>query len=614
MCGICGIYNKTNRKSIEKSVLTGMMKAILHRGPDGSDSVITDRIGFGFNRLSFLDLEGGMQPLFNEDRSVIMVCNGEIFNYRELREELIQKGHSFRTKTDVEVILYMYEEYGLDFPKYLNGQFAIALYDEKRDDLILVRDQAGICPLYYSELDGRVLFGSEIKAILEYPGVERKLNLKAVDQLMNFPGVVSPNTYFKNVYSMKAGHLMLFHGESDPRDLEYWDMCFSEAVEENDKGEEYYVENVKSLLKQAISRRLVADVPIGFYVSGGLDSSMVSCFIGKFLLNSYYSFSAEIGTNELDESRYQKLVKETVQSEHYSVKISDECIFENLKNILYYTESAVKESYDVAAYKLSSLVKQSPAKAVLTGQGADELFGGYVGYMLDQFRLMQKNNMSEEEQKCNELLWGDKFFRYERNHPGIRPIHKMLYAQDVRAQVDQFSALRESPIDVRKLEGLSATKRRSYVDLKLRLCDHLLTEHGDHMFFANSVEGRHPFLDAELMKFVAQMPDHYKINGTNEKYVLKRAGRGIVPEEILKRKKFPFQAQGMSSLVKNTDIYDYACRELVRKQGIFDAAYVDEMFQNYVKEDFKLAGAYDIDYLMIVVTVTLLCERFHLSV
>lgn len=611
MCGICGIFNQNNDKKIDKAIVEKMLEAIKHRGPDGSNSIIYDRVALGFNRLSFLDLEGGMQPLLNEDKTVTMICNGEIFNHPELRDELMAKGHVFYTKTDVEVIVHLYEEYGKDFPKKLNGQFAIALYDSKIDTMFLVRDQIGICPLFYTESDGRVLFGSEIKAILQYPGVDRKLNMKAVDQLMNYPGVVSPTTFFKGINALRAGHILTVRPGKQIVDEEYWDLIYNPV--EEDKGEAYYVENLRELIKKAISRRLIADVPIGFYVSGGLDSSVVACYIGKFLLNSYYSFSAEIGEGDLDESRFQQIVKECVQSTHYSTKVNEAEIWENLSKVIYHAESAVKESYDVAAYLLSGLVQQSPAKAVLTGQGSDEFFCGYVGYMVDLFRNMQKGQMLPEELEVNERLWGDPYFRYERNHPEIRKIHTKLYSDAVRGDIENFSAFRESPVNVERLKGLSSQKRRSYIDYKLRLSDHLLGEHGDRMFFSHSVEGRHPFLDAELLDFIVTIPDKYKLKGVNEKYILKKAGEGIVPEEILKRKKFPFQAPGMSAMIKKPAGVNFLDDDLIRKYGVFDLDYVNELKKIYSGDDFKLMGAYEIDYLLIVMTVTMLCEQYSLS-
>lgn len=612
MCAICGIFSWFNQDRIQEGLISRMLDTIHHRGPDGSDIFQNDNIALGFNRLSFLDLEGGMQPIWNEDHSLVMVCNGEIFNFKELRQELLEKGHCFQTETDVEVILHLYEEYGTDFPKHLNGQFAIALYDCRGKSLLLVRDQIGISPLFYTITNGRVIFASEIKAILEYPGVERKLNLKAVDQLMNFPGIVSPTTFFRNIYSLPCGHMLVIKMGEEIRDIEYWDLQYDS--EEKDLGEEYYVERLRELLKASIARRLVADVPIGFYISGGLDSSVVACYIGRYLLNSGYSFSAEMASGELDESRFQQIVKERVRSTHYRIEINEEKIWKYLDSVIYHAETAVKESYDVAAYLLSELVSRSPAKAVLTGQGSDEFFCGYAGYMVDQFRVMQKESMTTEECESNEMLWGDPYFRYERNHPQIQKIHRQIYSGDVRGEWRKFSALSESPVNVRRLKGLSSPKRRSYIDYKLRLSDHLLGEHGDRMFFSHSVEGRHPFLDMELLSFVTQIPDQYKLKGVNEKYILKKAGEGIVPGEILKRKKFPFQAPGMSSIVSQPGVVEYISDERIRKYHIFDPVYVEEMKARYSQKDFRLMGAYEIDYLMIVLTVTMLCEQFELTI
>lgn len=612
MCGICGIFNYKSKDRIEPEIMEKMLHAIRHRGPDESRTRFCSEIALGFVRLSFIDLEGGMQPISNEDETISMICNGEIYNYKDLKKELKAKGHKFRTKTDVEVIVHLYEAYGMDFPTYLNGQFAIALYDDRKKQLLLVRDHVGIAPLFYTVAGGKVIFASEIKAILEYPGVERKLNLKAVDQLMNFPGIISPVTFFKGIYSLECGHMLCIRQDADIRNMEYWDVRYE--AEEDDQGEEYYVEALRELLKDAVRKRLIADVPVGFYISGGLDSSVVACYIGKYLMNSRYSFSAEIDSGDLNENRFQKMICDCVDSRHYSIRVTEDEIWKYLFDVIYHAESAVKESYDVAAYLLSSLVHESPAKAVLTGQGSDEFFYGYAGYMVDLFRNMQKGLMTKEECEANERLWGDPYFRYERNHPKIREIHRKIYSADIRGEIHQFSAWADSPINLERVKGLSSQKRRSYIDYKLRLSDHLLGEHGDRMFFSHSVEGRHPLLDMDLLSFVMRIPDRYKLKGTNEKYILKKASEGIVPKEILKRKKFPFQAPGMSAMIKRVGGGEFLSDSVIRKYGIFDADYVNEMKKMYGREDFTLMGAYEIDYLMIVMTVTMLCERFSLSV
>ena len=239
MCGICGVINLREKKPIDRVVIGSMLEKIRHRGPDGSDIYLDENCGLGFNRLSFIDLSGGMQPISNEDGSIVMVCNGEIFNFKEIKEELTARGHKFKTGTDVEVCIHLYEEEGEEFVNRLNGQFAICLYDRKNKRYLLARDHVGICPLFYTEFDGRVVFASEIKAILEYPGMPRKLNLKAVDQLLNFPGVVSPNTFFKGIRSVKPGHMILIDDKGRLTDREYWDLIYS--PEEEDKGVDYYI-------------------------------------------------------------------------------------------------------------------------------------------------------------------------------------------------------------------------------------------------------------------------------------------------------------------------------------------------------------------------------------
>ncbi len=610
MRGICGIYNFTKDEEIKREVLSEMLKAISHRGPDGSDAVCFNKAALGYN---FLNIDKPQEHcLVNENGSIALVLNGRIYNGKELRAELEAKGYSFRSNSDEEVMLHLYEDKGRDFAKYLNGQFAIALYDENNGELLLIRDHVGVSPLYYSVIDGRVVFGSEIKAILEFPNAPRKLNLKAVDQLMNFPGVVAPVTFFKDIFAVRGGHMLSFKNGS-AEDICYWDMTYPQE-ENEDLGRDYYEENLRELLKKAIDRRFNCDTPAGFYISGGLDSSVVACYIDKFFEGNKYSFSAKIGSGDLDESRFQQIIKDNITSENFEIKVAEGEILENLNKVVYYAESGIKESYDTAAYLLSELVQQSPVRAVLTGQGSDEFFCGYVGYMLDQFRNMQRNQITAEEQEINRRLWGDPFFRYERNHPEIRETHAKVYSKEIFEKLPEFSALNESPIDLKMVEGLSDQKRRSYIDSKLRLQDHLLAEHGDRMFAAHAIEGRHPFLDLDVLNFVAKMPDKYKLNGTNEKYIVKRAGRGIVPEEILKRKKFPFQAPGMSSLVKSADKLPYLDEKLIKKYGIFDADYVNELKKIYSQDDFVLKGAYQIDYLLIVMTVTMLCEHYNLTV
>lgn len=614
MCGICGIFNLKNKKKIDVKYLEKMIETIEHRGPDGHQIYCDDAVAFGFTRLSFIDLAGGMQPIQNEDGSIVMVCNGEIFNYAELRKKLIDKGHIFKTKTDVEVIIHLYEEYGLDFLKYLNGQFGIAIYDFNIRELFLIRDHMGIAPLFYTISDGRIIFASEIKAILQYPGVQRKLNINAVDQLLTFPGIASPTTFFEGIYSLENGHALLVNEAGEMKNVEYWDVEYEQESE--DKGEEYYVEKLRNLLKEAIRCRLIADVPIGFYISGGLDSAIVATFIHKYVPGNYASFSAEFANENYSEKKYQIMIQNYIGSEHHTVKIMEEDLWERMRDVLYHTETPLKETYDVAAFLLSGLVSKTPIRAILTGQGADEFFNGYAGYRYDFIRAKQNSSMSVQDCEINERLWGDPYFQYEKKHSEFEQIKKGLYSENLASQINEFSAINTSPIMGDKVKGLKSQRRRSYIDYKLRLVDHLLADHGDRMSFAHSIEGRHPFLDKNVIDFTVNIPEHYKLRGVKEKYILKKVAEGIVPDKVINRRKFPFSAPGMPDMLKKNVaiVSEFMSDSIIKKQGIFNVDYVNQLKERYLKDGFELNIPYESDYLIVVLTVTMFNEIFKMSI
>lgn len=613
MCGICGIYNIENNHEIEEPILVRMQESIRHRGPDESRIFLNSEVGFGFCRLSFIDITGGMQPIQNENNSITMICNGEIYNHIELRKKLENLGHIFKTRTDTEVVLHLYEEYGLDFPQYLNGQFALAIYDENRKRLVLIRDHMGVAPLFYTMHDGRLIFASEIKAILEYPGVKRKLNLTAIDQLLTYPGPISPTTFFEDIFSLENGHYLTVE-DGQLKNQEYWDVCYQ--VESKDMGEDYYIEKLRDLMVNSIHQRLMADVPIGFYISGGLDSAIIASFIQKYIPGSYSSFSAEFPDEEYSEREFQRIVQQYVNSKHYSVVVQEESLWQEMKNVLYHSETPLKETYDVAAYLLSGLVKNSPVKAILTGQGADEFFNGYIGYKFDFIREHQKGNMTKEDCEINERLWGNPYFQYEKGHYEYEKVKRNLYSDNLKDSISKFSAIQKSPINLHRVKDLNSQRRRSYIDYKLRLTDHLLADHGDRMCFANSVEGRHPFLDRSVIDFALEIPEKYKLAGSNEKYILKKMAKGIVPDEIIHRRKFPFRAPGMPDMLKkHVDLVDlYMNDNIIKKQGIFDVKYINELKTRYTTDQFKLNIPYESDYLTIVLTVTMFNEIFNVSI
>jgi asparagine synthase (glutamine-hydrolysing) len=311
MCGITGIFDIYHPFAIEEVILKRMTHALNHRGPD-STSLYLDQeagLGFGFRRLSIIDLsDDGNQPFFNADKSVVMICNGEIYNYKELRAELEKKGFHFTSHCDVEVIPHLYEAYGKEFIKMLNGQFAFALFDKKENMVMLGRDHFGICPMFYHLRDGALLFGSEIKALLQHPFVRREVDFTGLDQVFSFPGLVSPSTMFKNVRSLKPGHMAIIK-DGQSKEFEYWDLDYTGQQRETERKEDYYIEKLEDLLIRSVRYRMNADVPVGFYLSGGLDSSLVGAIMRHIDPHtSFNSFSISFPRQEdreHNESQYQ---------------------------------------------------------------------------------------------------------------------------------------------------------------------------------------------------------------------------------------------------------------------------------------------------------------------
>lgn len=304
MCGIAGIVDFQSKRLVPKEVLESMTNKLVHRGPDDDGYFVNGNVGLGFRRLSIIDLEHGKQPFFNEDKSVILVCNGEIFNYKTLRRELQDKGYHFRTHCDVEVLIPLYEEYGTEFVKKLNGQFSIAIYDRNKQILLLARDHVGITPLFYTIKDGILIFASEIKAILEHPAVERAVDYRGLDQVFTFPGIVSPTTMFKDIQALKPGHFLTLSG-ANVKLHEYWDLDYP-PNDEDGKSDTYYIEQLDELLRESVRDRLNADVPVGYYLSGGLDSSLIAGLIHDILpTQDRHSFSIGFSDRAHDERTYQ---------------------------------------------------------------------------------------------------------------------------------------------------------------------------------------------------------------------------------------------------------------------------------------------------------------------
>lgn len=618
MCGVVGYIDLRREQRIDKTVLDRMTAKLVHRGPDSDGYFVEENVGLGFRRLSIIDLESGDQPIFNEDGSIVVLCNGEIYNYLELRESLIRKGHVFRTQSDVETLVHLYEEEGTGLVNKLNGQFAFVIYDRREQKLFLARDHFGINPLYYTVVDGLFIFASEIKAILEHPLVHPEVDLTGLDQVFTFPGLVSPRTMFKGIESLKSGHYLEIRS-ARISNVEYWDLDYPKIGElAYQESEQHYVEELKRLLNQSVKYRLQADVPVGFYLSGGLDSSLIAALIAEASRGfQRHSLSIGFSEKEICESKYQQSMASLVNSRHHEIIFDWTEISERMLSMIYHSECPVKETYNTCSMALSEAAKRAGLTVILTGEGADELFAGYVGYRFDQLRAREKQKYDLEtilEDELREKLWGDKDLFYEKEYYALRELKQALYSNEVNEIFDQFDCLKFPLINKEQLRDRHPVHQRSYLDFKLRLSDHLISDHGDKMALANSVEARYPFLDLNLIEYSRTIPPELKLNNYTEKYVLRKVAEGLVPANIINREKFGFHAPGSPYLLKQKIewVNDLLSSERIKRQGYFNHRTIETLKKQYSQPGFKLDLPFEEDLLTIVLSFGAFLDVFHL--
>lgn len=620
MCGLVGYFSLSGQCSPQDSLLTDMADAVRHRGPDSAGQLQTSYAGLGFRRLSIIGIANGEQPIVNEDSSVALVCNGEIFNFRELKSRLLERGHRFRTASDVEVILHLYEDHGVDMLQMLNGQFALALLDKRKRQLLLARDPVGIAPLHYCVTGDMLVFGSECKSILKHPLVRRRVNLTGLDQVLTLPGLVSPETIFDGIQRLRPGHYVLAR-DGGLQEREYWDLDYPRLTDlPAPKPEAAYVEELSELFSQSVRYRLNAEVPVGFYLSGGLDSSLIAAFTHHLEpAKVRHAFSIGFLDSRADEGRYQRLVAERADCELHFAQFDSGRTAQMMRSMVYHAECPVKETYNTCSYELSRAARAEGIRVILSGEGADELFAGYVGYRFDRARSVRQDPPPPTEQdlieeRMCEALWGDRNVRYEANYASHRQQRRNLYARDLRERFDEFDCLRQPLVRKERIAGRHPVHQRSYLDFKLRMADHLLMDHGDAMALANSVEARYPFLDIDLIRYAVNIPPELKLNRYTEKYILRKMGENRVPREVLRREKFGWYAPGSPEMLQQGVewFHDLLSPQTIRQQGYFDPATVEQLKQQYSTPGFKLNQPYESDWLMVIATFGLLQELYEL--
>ena len=619
MCGITGIYDLKHANRVDINTLLKMRDKLHHRGPDHADYVATDNIGLAITRLSIIDIEHGNQPLWNEDHSIVLIANGEIFNYIELKQQLIRNGHHFNTQSDCEVLIHLYEEEGCHFLNRLNGQFAFVIYDTNKKLLFAARDHFGITPFYYTKTkDDFFLFASEIKALLEHPSVHKEVDLVGLDQILTFPGLISPRTLFKSIHSLANGHYITINANQDVKTTEYWDLIYPKTTDTiSEQPESYYIEKLDQHFEQSVSYRLRADVPIGFYISGGLDSAMISAKAMQLQPFNKNSFAINVNSPNLSEAKYQRLLVKHLNTTHHEHWFQPKEILTRLKKVIYHSECALKETYNTASIALSELVNSAGIKVILSGEGADVFFAGYIGYRFDQMNLkpsILSHSTPTNEHKLRHRLWGNEHFTYEKNYTDFKNVKRQLYSKSLRDIADSFEATNHFVINQERVENLNITHLRSYIDYKLRLCDHLISDHGDRMALANSVECRYPFLDKELVEFSTTIPPSLLVNNYQEKYILKKVARSFVPAPIIDRDKFAFATPASTALLSMNDPYinDLLSYERIKREGYFDPDTVQKLRHQYMQPGFSIQVPLEQDLLITVITFGMFLELFNM--
>lgn len=594
MCGIVGILNLTNPNPVERGDLLRMLAPIRHRGPDGFGVYLDAHTGLGSARLSIIDLAGGDQPISNEDGSVWIVFNGEIFNYIELRPPLEARGHRFLTQTDTEVVVHLWEEYGPGCLNKLNGQFALAIWDANKNSLFLARDRMGIRPLYYTEHDGRLLFGSEVKTLLSYPGMAARIDPTALQEIFTYWSTLAPKTIFEDIWEIPPGHYML--AGSGRRDLQaYWKIDFTQAPANGRSREDYQAE-LQELLIDATQIRLRADVPVGAYLSGGLDSSTTTAIIRNYTDAPLDTFSISFSDPDFDESPFQRRMAEFLGTQHQVTYIRHEDIGEMFPDVIWHTETPILRTAPAPLFRLSQLVRDSGYKVVMTGEGADEILGGYDIYKEAMIRRFWAR---QPESQLRPLLF-NRLYPEIRHMPnssaylasffgaGLMDLNAPDYSHQIRwrttARTRRFFSpdlkARLAGAEIRQVEypprfwDWDPLSQAQYLESTVFLPQYLLSSQGDRVGMAHSVEGRFPFLDYRVVEFCCALPPQLRLFGLNEKYLLRRIAAQWLPEEIWQRRKRPYRAPIHRSFIQPDWMPAYVGEllspECLQAAGLFD--------------------------------------------
>jgi len=599
MCGICGFYDYKTRDRADRHVLDDMLNVIRHRGPDDCGEYLDQDVALGMRRLSIIDLSGGKQPISNEDGTIVTVFNGEIYNFHALREQLSSRGHALRTASDTEVIVHLYEDFGEDCVQHLRGMFGFALWDARRRRLLVTRDRLGIKPLYFAVSGGRLIFGSEIKAILQHPAAQVHLNIEGLSKFLSLKYVPAPQTMFEGVYALPPGCSLSCDGNGI-KIRRYWDVSFTNPGT-GERSEESYAEQLDALLRECVKLHLVSDVPFGAFLSGGLDSSTIVALMSQFLNEPVktYSVGFQGDAEAFSELPYARMVAKKYETDHHEVFIRPHDLINLSEKVVWHLDQPVADEACLANYMVAELASRQ-VKMVLTGEGGDELFAGYARYAGERLSPLFQHlpraaksvalaasgrlpGLRRQKVALYALCQPDEVNRLVNWFPLFNSEAKQaLLSEDVKQYVNGGDASAVFAEHLARTDATGPLNRMLYVDTKLWLPDDLLAR-GDKMSMAASLEARVPLLDHQLVEFAASLPQHLKVKGLTRKYLLRKVGQTLLPPEIIRRKKkgFPMPVSLWFRKEARSFLRDVLSPSALQRRGLFNAAFVEKLLSEH---------------------------------
>lgn len=605
MCGINGIaFSNQSARQIDATVLKRMRDVITHRGPDDEGIFVDGRIGLGHRRLSIVDVASGHQPMANEDGSLHVTYNGEIYNHADYREPLIARGHVYKTHCDTETILHLYAEYGDDCVDYLRGMFAFAIWDRNKRELFIARDRLGVKPLYYVHTqDGSLYFASEMKALLEAGAVKPELNFRAFSDYLANHATSGEETLFVGVKRLLPGHTLRWR-DGEIKIRKYWDVSFEKQAPSG-RSDADYIAEWGELFKQSVQLRLMADVPLGMFLSGGIDSSAIAAVMSGLVDEPIKTFSVAFAEREANELEYARLVAQAFKTDHHEVVVSPEQFWAKLPDLIWHEDEPLAHPSSVALYFVSHLASQH-VKVVLTGEGSDELMAGYARYRKTILNLalgehyhrvvpsgvrgLVRKQFSGMTGSRLRLKLGRTFLNLSPDIESIYFDNFAVFSRSLQQQlltprtiesigaIDPYAGVRDV---LRNTDAQSLLDRLLYADIKTYLHELLMKQ--DQMSMAASLESRVPFLDHKLVEFTSSLPERLKLRGWTTKYVLRQSMKGVLPPAILDRPKmgFPVPLGSWFRGAYASVLDEYVLSSRAAERGIFNAQFVRSLVEQH---------------------------------